>query len=145
MMARAKRDNTDRQVEEIAAAAKRLGVELDAQGARDWILAMSAADRESAFAQDARAGVFGHRVSLLDFDQKELDHFRHIAQKVRVVQHPYVESAIAIAGSSAQGKVQLFPGDMDFFERVNIKAATEIEAREILRAIMRDTALRAFA
>lgn len=138
-------DNAEKQVEEISAAAKKLGVELDAQGAREWILAMSGAERANAFAQDARAGVFGHRISLLDFDQSELDHFRHIAQKVRVVRHPYVESAIAIAGSSAQGKVQLFPGDMDFFERVNIKAATEIEAREILRTIMRDTALRAFA
>jgi len=138
-------DDAEKQIEEILVEAQRLGVQVDAQRTKDWILAMSAAERETAFAQDAGAGIFGHRISLLDFDQKELDHFRHIAQKVRVVRHPYVESAIAIAGSSAQGKVQLFPGDMDFFERVNIKAATEIEAREILRAIMRDTALRAFA
>lgn len=138
-------DDAQKQVEEISADAKRLGVELDARKAKEWILAASVAEGQSAFAQDTRAGVFGHRISLLDFDQKELDHFRHIANKVRVVAHPYVESAIAIAGSSAQGKVQLFPGDMDFFERVNIKAATEIEAREILRRVTRETALRAFA
>lgn len=136
--------DAQREVDEIAADAKRLGVELNAAETKDWILAMSSAEQQSPFMQDARAGVFGHRISLLDFDQSELDHFRHIAQKVRVVHHPYVESAIAIAGSSAQGKVQLFPGDMDYFERVNIKAATEIEAREILRYIMRETALRAF-
>ena len=139
------KDDAEKQVKEISAEAKRLGVELNADETKEWILAMSGAERESAFAQDARAGVFGHRISLLDFDRGELEHFRHVAQKVRVVSHPDVESAIAIAGSSAQGKVQLFPGDMDFFERVNIKAATELEAREVLRQVTRETALRAFA
>ena len=63
----------------------------------------------------------------------EPEHLRRLAQKVRLDAHPNIESAIAIAGSTAQGKVQLFPGDTDFFERINIKSASEHDARETLR------------
>jgi len=133
-----------REVDEIAAVAMRLGVELDSKEALEWIIAVSEAERESAFAQDAQTGVFGHRISLMDFDPSELGHFRRLAQMVRLARRDGVESAIAIAGSSAQGKVQLFPGDVDFFERINIKAASESAARQILRELMRETALRAF-
>jgi hypothetical protein len=132
-------------INEIVDAAKRLGVELDAHDAAQWIVAVSAAEREQAFAQDAATGVFGHRISLIDFDASDLDYFRRLAQKVRVARHPKVESAIAIAGSAAQGKVQMFPGDNDFFERVNIQAETLDGARQVLRDVMRETALRAFA
>ena len=134
-----------REVAEIAQAANRLGVELDTQEAAQWILAVSAAEREGAFAQDTQTGIFGHRISLMDFDAKELDYFRRLAQHVRVARHPQVESAVAIAGSAAQGKVQMFTGDNDFFERVNIKANTIEEARQILRDVMRQTALRAIS
>ena len=138
-------DNTNQRVDEIAQAANRTGVELDVHEAARWILAVSAAERQSAFAQDTQTGIFGHRISLMDFDAKELDYFRRLAQHVRAVRHPQVESAIAIAGSAAQGQVQLFPGDNDFFERVNITANTIAEARQILRDVMRQTALRAIS
>lgn len=133
-----------RQVDEIVAGAGQLGVEVNREEAIQWIIAMSAAERDGAFAQDAQSGVFGHRVALMDFDMGELEYFRRLAQKVRVERRPGVESAIAIAGSSAQGKVQLFPGDCDFFERVNIRAGTIDDARAVLRDVMRATALRAF-
>lgn len=133
------------QVHAITAAADRLGVQVDPKKALQWIIAVSAAERESAFAQDAQTGVFGHRISLMDFDQNELDYFRRLAQRARAARRPNIESAIAIAGSSAQGKVQLFPGDCDFFERVNIRADTFDVARQTWREVMRETALRAFA
>ncbi len=132
-------------IAELAAAAGRMGVEFDAESARTWILAMSAAEGADTFGQDPETGIFGHRVSLLDFDRGALEYFRRLAQKVRAAPRPYAESAIAIAGSSAQGRVQLFPGDTDFFERLNLKAATERDARAALREIMRETALRALA
>jgi len=137
-------EEAQRQVDEIVAGAGQLGVEVDREEAIQWIVAMSAAERDGAFAQDAQSGVFGHRVALMDFDTDELDYFRRLAQKVRVERRPGVESAIAIAGSSAQGKVQLFPGDCDFFERVNIRAETIDDAQAVLREVMRATALRAF-
>jgi len=138
-------DQASQELDQIAATANRLGVKLDEKQALEWIIAVSAAERESAFAQDAKTGVFGHRISLLDFDQSELDVFRRMAKKVRSSPRPNIESAIAIAGSSAQGKVQLFPGDADFFERVNIKAESSDAARQLWRTVLRETALRAFA
>jgi len=52
-----------------------------------------------------------------------------------------VETAISLAGSAAQGVIQRYPGDADYFERVNIKAETREEACRILADLMRDKAL----
>ena len=132
-------------LDDLAASARRFGVEFDAQAARDWVLAVSAADRDKGWAQEAATGVFGSHLALADFNQADLDYFRQLAQRVRLARQPDVESAIAIAGSSAQGKIQLFPGDADFFERVNIKAPDLAAARAVLRDLLRQTALRALA
>ena len=137
-------DPVERQVQQIADLAKKEGVEFKEQEAKQWILAMTTAEHDSVVAQDNQTGIFGHHVSLLDFDTRELEYFRRLAVKTRMAKHPQVESAIAIAGSAAQGKVQLFPGDNDFYERVNIHAATEKQARHILGEIVRATALRSF-
>ena len=93
------------------------------------MLAVSAGDGDSAVVRDAHSGIFAHRIALADFNPGDLDYFRRLAQRVRVERRPNVETAIAIAGSSAQGKVQVFPGDADFFERVNIKAPDLAGAR----------------
>lgn len=138
-------DDLRDEIKEILAAASPLGIEINEEEAIRWILAVSSADRETAFAQDLQSGIFGNRISLLDFETGELAHFRRLARRVRAAPRANVEAAIAIAGSAAQGKVQLFPGDNDFFERVNIRAASLDDARQTLRDIMRETALRAFA
>src|SRR6266511_204881 len=84
---------------------------------------------------------------MTDEDAKpdEIDHNRGLVPHGRVAPHAAVETAIAIAGSSAQGRVQLFPGDVDFFERAHIHAQDEDEAHRILREVLRETALRARA
>jgi hypothetical protein len=122
-------------------AAERLGIELDEVAARQWMLAV--AEGDGGVGVDGTAGVFGDRVAMLDFDRDDLARLRRLVPHVRLVAHPQVESAIAISGSSAQGEVQLFPGDADFFERAHIRASTEAEAAQVLRDIMRATALRA--
>lgn len=137
--------NQNAVVNEIAAVANQTGVELNAREAAQWLVAMSEAEHGSAVARDAKTGIFGSRVALLDFNADDLNYFRRLAAHVRTVAHPQVESAIAIAGSAAQGQVQLFPGDNDFFERVNIHAPDLETGKQILREIMRATALRAFA
>jgi hypothetical protein len=129
----------------LTQAAARLGVEFDAQAARQWMLAVAAGDRNAPVMTDAHSGIFAHRIALADFNPADLDYFRQLAQRVRVVRRPNVETAIAIAGSSAQGKVQIFPGDADFFERVNIKAPDLAGARLALGELLRATALRALA
>ena len=135
---------SDARAEKLAQAAARAGMEFDANAAAQWLVAMSAQEKP-ALAQDIVRGIFGHRIALLDFDADDLAYFRRLAQRVRVALHPQVESAIAIAGSAAQGHIQLFPGDNDFFERVNLHAASADEARAILCEVVRATALRAFA
>lgn len=132
-----------RAIDGLGEAADRLGVEVDQREALAWLEAASASEADGTVAEDSQADIFGHRLALLDFNPDQLPFFRQLAQRVRAEPHPQVESAIAIAGSAAQGKVQLFPGDNDFFERVNIKANTLEEAKEILRDVLRKTALRA--
>ena len=125
--------------------AERLGVEADADEARRWMLAVSANDDADQITADVSSGIFGDRVSLLDFDTDDLERFRRLIPIVRLEPRPELESAISIAGSAAQGKVQVFPGDADFFERAHIHAETEEQAKDILREIMKATAERAAA
>ena len=54
---------------------------------------------------------------------------------------PGVETALALSGSAAQSKIQTYPGDCDYFERVNIHAPTREDACRILGEVMRDKAL----
>ncbi|MEX2254121.1 MAG: hypothetical protein WEC34_01670 [Acidimicrobiia bacterium] len=129
--------------DDAIATAERMGLEADAEEARRWMVAVAASDPDDRIAADAEIGVFGDRVSLLDFDPDDLAHFRSLVPYVRIEPRPEIESAIAIAGSAAQGKIQLFPGDADFFERIHIHAETEGEAQRIFREAMRATALRA--
>lgn len=137
-------DELKAELAEIVAAAQVQGVEVDAREAAAWLVAV-AEDERAAFEQDPQTGVFGNRLALLDFDPADLAYFRRLGEHVRAARRAGVESALAIAGSAAQGKVQLFPGDCDFFERVNIHAPDMESARAVLREVMRETALRAFA
>jgi len=129
--------------DEAIETAARMGLEADADEARRWMVAVAASDAEDRIAADEATGVFGDRVSLLDFDPDDLAYFRGLVPHVRIESRPEIESAIAIAGSAAQGRIQLFPGDADFFERVHVRAATADEAARIFREALRATALRA--
>jgi hypothetical protein len=125
-------------------SAKRLGIELDEAEALQWLTAMAAEEGQEAISYDERSGVFGHKVAMLDFSQAELERFRQIGRIVEFQDEAgVVETALAISGSSAQSKVQTYPGDMDFFERVNILAPDREAACRILARIMREKALEA--
>jgi hypothetical protein len=52
-----------------------------------------------------------------------------------------VETALALSGSAAQSKIQTYPGDADYFERINIIAPSRDEACRILAQVMRAKAL----
>jgi len=126
----------------IIESAQRLGVEMDEEEAIQWLTAMAATQAGGDITVDTRTGVFGHKVVMLDFSPEELAHFREVGRMVEFQDRPgVVETALALSGSAAQSKIQTYPGDMDFFERVNIKAATREEACRILAEIMREKAL----
>jgi hypothetical protein len=126
------------QVDKIIEAAEKLGVQIDEADATQWLTAMAAADATPGYFEvEAQTGIFGHRITLLEFDPAVLDRYRRLADIVQIPDRPGVESAISLSGSAAQSKIQLFPGDADFFERVNIKAPTREEACRILGDVLR--------
>lgn len=128
----------------IIESAKRLGVELDEADALQWLAAV-AASGEDEVTLDAKTGIFGHKLTMLDFSTADLAHFRKMGKLVEFDDIPgKVETALALSGSAAQSKIQTYPGDADFFERVNIIADTREEACNILADIMRKKALNSF-
>jgi len=133
------------QVTDIAAvidSARRLGVELDEGEAGRWLDAMESEAAGGDVVVDVDSGVFGHRVTMLDFSPHELARFRSIAGIVGFEDRPgEVLTALALSGSAAQSRVQAYPGDCDFFERVHIIAPSRDEARRILADVIRQKAL----
>jgi hypothetical protein len=103
---------------------------------------MASAKESDEITVNTRSGVFGHNISMLDFSDKELEYFKRIGRIVEFDDIPgQVETALALSGSSAQSKIQTYPGDCDYFERINIIAPTLTEACKILAKIMREKAL----
>jgi hypothetical protein len=131
----------DQDLERIIEAAKRLGVELDEDDALQWLTSIAATSADEV-SVDIKTGTFGHKVTMLDFSPEDLAHFRKIGKLVEFEDVPgQVETALALSGSAAQSKIQTFPGDADFFERVNILAETWEDACAILARILREKAL----
>ena len=113
-------------VARLVESAQRLGIELDAADTERWLAAMTREEgvETSDIVIDEKDGVFGHRVSMLDFSPRDLARFRRIGEVVEVTGPEGVaEGALALSGSAAQSKIQTHPGDADFFQRLNIKAA----------------------
>jgi hypothetical protein len=123
-------------------SAKRLGVEIEEEEALQWLTSMAAHQESGQITMDTRSGVFGHNISMMDFSDKDLEYFRRIGKIVEFEDIPgKVETALALSGSSAQSKIQSYPGDCDYFERINIIAPTREDACTILAEIMRKKAL----
>ncbi len=128
----------------IVESAHRLGIELDEAEAMQWLTAIASIKSTTDLTIDADSGVFGSKIVMLDFSTEQLEHYRQIGRLVEFSDEPgVVETALALSGSSAQSKIQTYPGDCDYFERVNIIAPTRAEACQILSRILRDKALSA--
>jgi hypothetical protein len=133
---------TGDELSRIVESARRLGVELDEAEAARGLAAMAAGQSGGEFVLDTTSGVFGHRVTMLDFSPLELERFRQIGRVVQIGDIPgEVETALALSGSAAQSKIQTHPGDCDYFERVNIHAASREAACATLGRVIRDKAL----
>jgi len=142
MMSEDNKIHAEDDLKKIIESAKRLGVELDEADAIQWLTAMVAGQDGGDISVDVHTGVFGHKVVMLDFSAQELARFREIGRLVEFKDQPgVVETALALSGSSAQSKIQTYPGDADYFERVNILAATQEEACRILAKLIREKVL----
>jgi hypothetical protein len=129
-------------LQRIVESAHRLGIELDEAEALQWMTALVSLKSSMDISVDPGSGVFGSKIVMLDFSSQELAHFREIGRLVEFQDEAgIVETALALSGSSAQSKIQTYPGDCDYFERVNIKATSREEACKILSRIMREKAL----
>jgi hypothetical protein len=127
---------------QLIESAERLGVEIDETEALQWLTAMAAKQPDEHLVMDMSTGVFGHRVTMLDFSPGELERFREIGRLVEIEDEPgVVETALALSGSAAQSRIQSYPGDADYFERVNIIAPTREEACAILARVLREKIL----
>jgi hypothetical protein len=127
----------------VIESARHLGVEIDEAEAARWGTALEA--EESGVGDvvvDVDSGIYGHRVSMLDFSSRDLARFRAIGEIVGFPDRPpTVLTALALSGSAAQGKVQSYPGDCDYFERIHISAPTRAAACAILADVIREKAL----
>jgi hypothetical protein len=128
----------------IVESAHRLGIELDEAEAMQWLTAIASIKSSMDISIDANTGVFGNKIVMLDFSPQQLEHYRKVGKLVEFSDEPgVVETALALSGSSAQSKIQTYPGDCDFFERVNIIAPTRELACQIISRLMHDKALSA--
>jgi len=126
----------------VIQSARRLGVEIDEAEASAWIAAMETESAGGDVVVDVDTGVFGHRATMLDFDERDLERFRKIGRIVGFEDRlPEVRTALALSGSAAQGRIQSYPGDCDYFERVHITAPTREAACAIIADVIRDKAL----
>ncbi|MBN1639788.1 MAG: hypothetical protein JXA09_01040 [Anaerolineae bacterium] len=130
------------EIARIIESAARLGVEVDEGEALQWLAAIASWDKSNHVVFDPDSGVFGHTVTMLDFSPEDLAYFRSIGKLVEFHDQPgVVETALALSGSAAQSKIQMYPGDCDYFERVNVRAETREAACRILSQLIRDKAL----
>lgn len=133
-------DKHSADLQRITESAQRLGIEMDEAEALQWLTAMAAGTSgEDNIVFDEREGVFGHKVTMLDFSPDDLEHFREIGRLVEFQDIPgKVETALALSGSAAQSKIQTYPGDADYFERINIIADDLPTACQILADLIRE-------
>jgi hypothetical protein len=132
----------DAAIARVVESAQRLGVELDEREAQEWVEAMAVESAGGDLVVDVNTGVYGHRVSMLDFQPEDLARFREMGKIVGFDDRPpNVLTALSISGSAAQSKINAFPADCDFFERINIQADTREEACSILADMIREKAL----
>ncbi|MDH5605720.1 MAG: hypothetical protein OEY93_02420 [Anaerolineae bacterium] len=130
------------ELDQIIQSAQRLGVEMDEEEAIQWLTAIAGMHGEDIVEWNRTEGVFGHKISMLDFSPDKLDYFRKLGKIVEFEDIPgKVETALSLSGSAAQSKIQSYPGDADFFERINIIADSKAEACQIAADIVRQKSL----
>lgn len=98
----------DEAIARVVESATRFGVELDEREAAEWVAAMETEARGGELVVDVDSGVYGHRVTMLDFQPEDLARFREMATVVGYEDRPpQVMTALSISGSAAQSKAYL--------------------------------------
>ena len=69
-------------LERIMDSARRLGVEIEEEEALQWLTSMASVKEDDNITVSTRSGVFGHKISMLDFSDKELEYFKRVGRIV---------------------------------------------------------------
>ncbi|CAO3383203.1 cytochrome P450 [Azospirillum argentinense] len=98
------------------------------------------------FVTDPTDLVIGLNVAMLDFDNASTALARRMAPAVGIGGSGTpvgagIQVALAMAGSTAQGLIQPYPGDLDFMERINIPATSRAAALAILAPLVSNRVL----
>lgn len=126
------------ELEELMNAARSSGFSFNEIASRGWLEAARLAVSTPGDIAQSDCGEFGgHELAMLDFDQADVDRLRAIGELVSAPAAPELESALAIAGSEAQGAIQLFPADADYFERWHFRTETKDDAISLFAALLR--------
>jgi hypothetical protein len=137
-----KAEEYDAAIAKVVESAQRLGIDIDRREAEEWVSAMENEEAGGDLVVDVNTGVYGYRVTMLDFAPADLARFRDMGKIVGFEDcPPRVLTALSISGSAAQSKINAFPADCDFFQRINIKTDTREEACTILADMIREKAL----
>ncbi len=129
----------------MIASIRAVGVAVDRAAAERWVLAVAEVLAEPGeFVVAPGLGVGGHELALLDFDEADsaVPRLRRLGELVRTSEASDLQVAVAVAGSTAQLRIQPFPADVDFFERVHIAAPSREAAARRLAELVRSDALR---
>jgi hypothetical protein len=125
-------------IDELVAAAGDAGIGLDRDAAWEWLLAVSnALATPGEFSRTLDGEYGGHELALIDFDPSAAARLRRIGRLIATPRGGAVIPALAIAGSAAQGRIQPYPADADFFERLHISAPNRETAVATLAQVVR--------
>jgi hypothetical protein len=126
-------------LDSLAKAAESAGIEFSPQEGAAWVTAVAAEKADPGEIDiDQVDGIGGFDLALLDFDPASAARLRGIGEVIATRSRSHFRSGLAIAGSAAQGRIQPFPADNDFFERWHITAPTIEQARTILANHLRE-------
>ena len=101
----------DEAIARVVESATRLGVELDEREAAEWVAAMETEASGGELVVDVDTGVYGHRVTMLDFQPEDLARFREMATIVGFEDRPpQVLTALSISGLGGPEQDQRLPG-----------------------------------
>lgn len=107
-----------------------------------WLLGVELAlTTPEVFVIQVEQDLGGHELALLDFDPALAARLRRIGAQIAIRPRPGIRSGLAISGSSAQGLVNPYPCDFDFFERIHISAPDRTAAVAVLAEVVRANAL----
>ena len=68
--------NPSEDLDRILESAKNLGVEMDEAEALQWLAAIASWKTDTDITVDQSSGVYGHKVTMLDFSPADLAYFR---------------------------------------------------------------------